>query len=339
MGRGQASIMEMPSSNKFTVSGSSTYSRVGQPLIATQTQMRRSREDENILGNTIVSCGSSTSSCRSSTNSLFPQRKSSNRSMMSLMMAATDDSTGDSSKQASDNENPFLVRVWLSLRKLVARLWALLLKPFRMLISLLTKIDNDKKDESTSSSEVTIEEEKEESLQEEVAITEVENIAAAEEEVEIESNDAVDEQTAVVVEQETENEAEHVSEAVSELTTTATDDATTTSSDDIAETDTTTDTTPRRATSHTNVDLTGNWTLLVDDAFTTQYDEYLRKLGQPMLVRTVALTVIGSTKEETVQTDDGASLFIRGMNVRGSWERTLEASEQMIEEGELAEDG
>lgn len=82
-----------------------------------------------------------------------------------------------------------------------------------------------------------------------------------------------------------------------------------------------------RAATTAAVDLTGNWTLLVDDAFASQYDNYLRRLGQPALVRTVARSVIGSTREETMQSEDGQKLFIRGTNVRGSWERTLEASE------------
>eukprot|EP00804_Cyclotella_cryptica_P023878 CCRYP_010019-RB/>CCRYP_010019-RB protein AED:0.03 eAED:0.03 QI:721/1/1/1/1/0.66/3/533/398 len=86
----------------------------------------------------------------------------------------------------------------------------------------------------------------------------------------------------------------------------------------------------RQATASSTVDLSGNWTLIVDDAFKSQYDEYLRRLGQPMLVRTVALTVIGSTREETKQMEGGQKLFIKGTNVRGSWERTLEASEPSV---------
>ena len=90
-------------------------------------------------------------------------------------------------------------------------------------------------------------------------------------------------------------------------------------------------TSSRQATACPTVNLSGNWSLIVDDAFKSQYDDYLRKLGQPMLVRTVALTVIGSTKEETRQMDDGQQLFIKGTNVRGSWERTLEASETNVD--------
>ena len=90
-------------------------------------------------------------------------------------------------------------------------------------------------------------------------------------------------------------------------------------------------TSSRQATACPTVDLSGSWTLIVDDAFKSQYDDYLRKLGQPMLVRTVALTVIGSTKEETKQMNDGQQLFIKGTNVRGSWERTLEASETNVD--------
>ncbi len=83
----------------------------------------------------------------------------------------------------------------------------------------------------------------------------------------------------------------------------------------------------RRAATTAAVDLTGNWTLIVDDDFASNYDNYLRQLGQPVIVRTVARSVIGSTREETMQSNDGRRLFIRGTNVRGSWERTLESSE------------
>ena len=98
----------------------------------------------------------------------------------------------------------------------------------------------------------------------------------------------------------------------------------------------TTSTLSRQATACSTVDLSGNWTLLVDDAFKSQYDDYLRKLGQPMLVRTVALTVISSTKEETKQMNNGQKLFIKGMNVRGSWERTLESSETALTDGKAS---
>ena len=56
-----------------------------------------------------------------------------------------------------------------------------------------------------------------------------------------------------------------------------------------------------------------------------------------MLVHTATLTVIGNTKEETIQTGGRQMLHIRGMNVRGSWERTLEASEQIMEGEQLKE--
>lgn len=161
-----------------------------------------------------------------------------------------------------------------------------------------------------------------EPVQEEVAITEVENIAAVEQEeeqsVEVDStvDNADEKQTAAesVIEPVVEHEVVSVAPPPSAAPQTKTDATTT----------------PRKATS-SNVDLTGNWTLLVDDHFTSQYDEYLRKLGQPMLVRTVAMTVIGSTKEETIQSDGGQQLYIRGSNVRGSWDRTLEASEQIVD--------
>ena len=146
---------------------------------------------------------------------------------------------------------------------------------------------------------------------EDVAITEVENIAVVAEEEE--KRDAV----AAEAEQQ-----KQVTEAVIKPTVTSTSISSSTSR--------------QRSSTTSTVDLTGNWTLLTDETFTSQYENYLRQLGQPMLVRTVAQTVIGSTKEETIQTDQGKMLYIRGMNVRGSWERTLQASEQIVDDDKLS---
>lgn len=192
---------------------------------------------------------------------------------------------------------------------------ALVLKPFRLLKSLLAKIADDKKDTTSADKEM----EQEEPVQEEVTMTKVENIAAAEEVEEVDSEIESSDGDIAVAEEETTfaDPADSFKPAIIDATSAK----------------------PRQATAHANVDLTGNWTLIVDNSFNVQYDEYLRKLGQPMLVRTVALTAIGSTKEETAQTDGGARLFIRGTNARGSWERTLEASEQIIEDGELGNGG
>jgi len=83
----------------------------------------------------------------------------------------------------------------------------------------------------------------------------------------------------------------------------------------------------RWAVSASGVDLSGNWTILSsDEGFKTSYDRYLELLGQPPIVRSVALSIVGLTTEETKQTDGGRSLWIRGKNVRGVWERTLTAS-------------
>jgi hypothetical protein len=73
-----------------------------------------------------------------------------------------------------------------------------------------------------------------------------------------------------------------------------------------------------------NVDISGDWDLLVTEDFKTEYDNYLRLLDQPAIVRSVALSIVGMTTEETRQTDQGRNLFIRGRNVRGVWERTLQ---------------
>lgn len=76
------------------------------------------------------------------------------------------------------------------------------------------------------------------------------------------------------------------------------------------------------------VDLSGKWELIVTNDFKKQYDKYLAGLGQPRIVRSVALSgpVIGQTMEELIQIDQGHSLIIRGTNVRGTWDRTLVAS-------------
>jgi hypothetical protein len=82
----------------------------------------------------------------------------------------------------------------------------------------------------------------------------------------------------------------------------------------------------RWAVAAPGVDLSGEWELIVTDDFRKDYDHYLAALGQPLLVRTVALSIVGRTTEEMKQADDGKSLLIRGKNVRGVWDRTLVAS-------------
>lgn len=82
----------------------------------------------------------------------------------------------------------------------------------------------------------------------------------------------------------------------------------------------------RWAVASPDTDLSGSWKIIVSDEFKKEYDEYLRRLGQPLLVRTIAVSIIGLTAEETKQLDHGRKLFIRGINSRGIWERTLVAS-------------
>lgn len=81
-----------------------------------------------------------------------------------------------------------------------------------------------------------------------------------------------------------------------------------------------------RTDTTTNTDLSGKWNLLLTDEFKRDYDKYLHDLDQSSLVRSVALSIIGMTAEETLQTQDGKELCIRGSNIRGEWERTLTAS-------------
>lgn len=80
----------------------------------------------------------------------------------------------------------------------------------------------------------------------------------------------------------------------------------------------------------TDVDLSGKWDLIVTEEFKKEYDKYLEGLGQPFFVRSVALSIVGLTTEETIHSEQGRELFIRGRNIRGVWERTLLASEGVV---------
>lgn len=84
----------------------------------------------------------------------------------------------------------------------------------------------------------------------------------------------------------------------------------------------------QRAISARNIDLSGKWRIVVSEEFKKIYDNYLMLLGQPSLVRSVALSIVGMTTEEMVQSERGKNLMIRGHNVRGVWERTLVASDK-----------
>ena len=110
--------------------------------------------------------------------------------------------------------------------------------------------------------------------------------------------------------------------AIAQETATASDDAavdeiTLTKSEEVGD---------RWCFSAPSVDLSGEWGIIVSDSFKEEYDKYLTLLGQPLLVRAVALSIVGLTTEETEQKEKGKELFIRGRNVRGTWERTLIAS-------------
>ena len=74
------------------------------------------------------------------------------------------------------------------------------------------------------------------------------------------------------------------------------------------------------------VDLTAKWKIIVDNDFKEKYDAYLKGLGQPSLVRSVAVSIVEMTTEEIIQGDEGRELCIKGKNLRGLWERTLVAS-------------
>ena len=82
----------------------------------------------------------------------------------------------------------------------------------------------------------------------------------------------------------------------------------------------------RWAIAGNGVDLSGKYRVIVTEEFKKAYDEYLASLGQPLIVRTVALGIIGRTTEELSMTEKGKYLLIRGTNARGIWDRTLVAS-------------
>ena len=83
---------------------------------------------------------------------------------------------------------------------------------------------------------------------------------------------------------------------------------------------------PRWAVAAKNCDLSGKWYLLDSEEFKTQYDKYLTCLGQPAIVRSVALSLIGFTREEIIQENEGRTLIINGVNPRGIWNRKLISS-------------
>jgi hypothetical protein len=82
----------------------------------------------------------------------------------------------------------------------------------------------------------------------------------------------------------------------------------------------------RWAVSAKNVDLSGDWELIVTEEFRKQYDKYLERLCQPKLVRSVAVGIVAQTTEKLLQSDQGRSLLVSGQNIRGTWTRTLIAS-------------
>jgi len=82
----------------------------------------------------------------------------------------------------------------------------------------------------------------------------------------------------------------------------------------------------RWAVADRSTDLSGDWSLIVTDEFKKMYDKYLTDLGQPSLVRSIAVGIVGLTSETITQQNSGRELVIKGNNPRGWWERTLVAS-------------
>lgn len=82
----------------------------------------------------------------------------------------------------------------------------------------------------------------------------------------------------------------------------------------------------RWAIASPEVDISGKWKLIITEKFKEEYDEFLKSLGQPLIVRGAALLIVGNTREETKQGDGGREVYIRGVNAKGVWERTLISS-------------
>lgn len=82
----------------------------------------------------------------------------------------------------------------------------------------------------------------------------------------------------------------------------------------------------RWAVSSADVDMTATWKIIVDDQFKESYDTYLTGLGQPSLVRSIAVSIVELTTEEIIQSNEGREICIKGKNLRGIWERTLLSS-------------
>lgn len=93
----------------------------------------------------------------------------------------------------------------------------------------------------------------------------------------------------------------------------------------------------RWATSHPNINFTGKWVLIVTDEFKQLYKQYLTAMGYNALVRKVASSMIGRTKEETIHFNDdditdkdgyepARKFRIRSINPKGVWDRTYISS-------------
>lgn len=82
----------------------------------------------------------------------------------------------------------------------------------------------------------------------------------------------------------------------------------------------------RWAQSAPDTDLSGSWTLIADDTFKKEYDTYLTDLGFNRITRGVACSLISRTTEITKQSDNGRDLYLKGINPKGAWERTLTSS-------------
>jgi hypothetical protein len=79
---------------------------------------------------------------------------------------------------------------------------------------------------------------------------------------------------------------------------------------------------PKKCLSHRR-NLSGSWKIIVHEEFKSQYDVYLKVLGFGRILRALAIKMIHKTVEEIKDSPNGEKLWIKSINPKGIWERTL----------------
>jgi hypothetical protein len=93
----------------------------------------------------------------------------------------------------------------------------------------------------------------------------------------------------------------------------------------------------RWAISSNSTNLSGLWKPIITPEFKQQYDEYLRNCSQPLWFRNLVSNVLGTTREQVQQYDNGRELVLTSKNPAGEWKRTLVASGSDLANGGVFE--